>query len=64
MKLEKVGDEASNAEKQDEAVSAYSTALSLNPSNSTTVLIKWMRILLVRGSTNEALSAAAKVCFT
>ncbi|KAI9570046.1 hypothetical protein HD554DRAFT_2327718, partial [Boletus coccyginus] len=31
MALERVGDEASNAGKQDEAVAAYSTALSLDP---------------------------------
>ena len=64
MKLERDGDEASNTEKQDEAVSAYSTALSLSSSTPHTVLVKWANTILVRGSTNEAWSAAAKVCLT
>ena len=63
-KLENIGDEASNAEKQDEAVSAYSTALSLSPSTPHTVLVKWAGMMLVRSSASEASSAAAKVCFT
>jgi hypothetical protein len=63
-KLERVGGEASNAEKHDEVVSTYSTALSLSPSTPHTVLVKWASVMLVRGSTNEALNAAAKVYFT
>ena len=59
--LEVNGDEASKVEKYDEALTAYSTALSLSPSMSHTVLIKWVRLILVRGSANEALDAAAKV---
>jgi hypothetical protein len=62
-KLERVGDEASNAKKQDEAVSAYSTALSLSSSTPDTVLVKWTRVMLKGGSAHEALSAAAKVYF-
>ena len=60
-KLERVGDEASNAKKQDDAVSAYSTALSISSSTPDTVLVKWANVMLKRGSTHEALSAAAKV---
>ena len=59
--LEVNGDEASKAEKYDEALAAYSTALSLSPSMSRTLLVKWARLILVRGSANEAFDAAGKV---
>ena len=59
--LEAHGDETSKVEKYDEALAAYSTALSLSPSMSHTLLIKWVRLVLVRGSANKALDAAAKV---
>ena len=59
--LEGNGDEASKAEKYDKALAAYSTALSLRPSMSRALLIKWVRLVLVRGSANEALDAASKV---
>ena len=59
--LEVNGDEASKAEKYDEALAAYSTALSLCPSMSRTLPIKWVRLILVRGSAHEALDAVAKV---
>ena len=59
--LEASGDEASKVEKYDEALAAYPTALSLSPSMSRTLLIKWVRLILVRGSANEVLDAAAKV---
>ena len=59
--LEAHGDETSKVEKYDEALAAYSTALSLSPSISRTLLIKWARLVLVRGSANKALDAAAKV---
>ena len=62
MTLEGIGDEASNIQKHDEAVAAYSTALFLSPSDPNNVLMKWARRMLVRGSAHEALSAAAKVC--
>ena len=62
--LERVGDEASNAKKQDEAISAYFAALSLSSLTPHTVLVKWASMTLVRGSANEVLSATAKVCFT
>jgi hypothetical protein len=62
-KLERVGDKALNAKKQDEAVSAYSTALSLSSSIPDTVLVKWATMMLKGGSAHEALSAAAKVYF-
>ena len=59
--LERIGDEASNINKHDEAVAAYSTALLLIPPAPNTVLIKWASRMLVRGSAHEVLNAAAKV---
>ncbi|KAI9455532.1 hypothetical protein HD554DRAFT_271221 [Boletus coccyginus] len=58
--LEMVGDDASNAGKQDEAVAAYSAALSLGPTVPNAVLIKWANAILKRGSALEVLSAATK----
>ncbi|KAH0826747.1 hypothetical protein J3R83DRAFT_5154 [Lanmaoa asiatica] len=58
--LERVGDEASNAKKLDEAVAAYSTAILLSPSNPNTVLTKWASIILIHSTMNKALSAATK----
>jgi len=62
MTLERVGDEASNAGKRDEADAAYSTALLLGPSTLNAVVMKWADPLLIRGSAGETLKAAAKVC--
>ena len=62
-KLEVHGDETSHAMKHDEAVAAYSAALSLTFQVSDTVLNEWARIILIRRSASEALGAAAKVCF-
>ena len=59
--LEVNGDEALKVEKYDEALAAYSTALSLSPSTLRTLLTKWAKLILVIGSANEALDAAAKV---
>ncbi|KAG6370910.1 hypothetical protein JVT61DRAFT_10934 [Boletus reticuloceps] len=61
--LETTGDRRSNAEKHEEALTSYSTALSLTPSNPNTLLLKWASQVLIRGSANEALCAAYKVCF-
>ncbi|KAI9459628.1 hypothetical protein HD554DRAFT_2295666 [Boletus coccyginus] len=58
--LERVGNEASNAGNQDEAVAAYSTVLSLGPAIPNAVLTKWATIMLSHGSADEALSAATK----
>lgn len=60
-KLQRIGDAASNAKKDDEAIAAYSTALSLSSPKS--VLVKWVNMLLMHGSVNEALNAATKVPF-
>ena len=61
LTLEANGDEASKIEKYDEALASYSIVLSLGPSSLNTILIKWVRSMLVRCSANEALDAAAKV---
>ncbi|KAI9571086.1 WD40-repeat-containing domain protein [Boletus coccyginus] len=58
--LESVGDEALNADKRDEAIAAYSTALSLGPTVPNAVTCKWANMILKRGSALEALSAANK----
>ncbi|KAI9571793.1 hypothetical protein HD554DRAFT_1824610 [Boletus coccyginus] len=58
--LERLGDEASNAGKQDEAVAAYSTALLLGPLTPNTALMKWAGVMLSRGSADEGLRAAVK----
>ncbi|KAI9454841.1 hypothetical protein HD554DRAFT_2042943 [Boletus coccyginus] len=58
--LERMGDEASNAGNPDEAVTAYSTALSLGLTTPNAVLMKWASIMLTCGSAVEASSAATK----
>ena len=62
--LELSGDEASKIKKYDEALAAYSAALFLGPLIPNTILIKWMRTMLVHGSVNEAGDAAVKVCLS
>lgn len=59
--LEGTGDEASNLGQRDQALAAYSIALSLRPSNPDPLLVKWASIMLTCGSVNEALGAAAEV---
>ncbi|KAI9456194.1 hypothetical protein HD554DRAFT_2042635 [Boletus coccyginus] len=56
--LESVGDDASNADKWDEAIAAFSTALSLSPTVPNTTMFKWANMTLKRGSALEATSAA------
>ncbi|KAI9459521.1 hypothetical protein HD554DRAFT_2330921 [Boletus coccyginus] len=58
--LERVGDEASNARKPDEAVGAYSTALSLDPTVPNAIMTKWANVILKRSSALEVLSATTK----
>lgn len=62
-KLESIGDKAFDAEKHDQAATAYSMVLSLNHSTQSPILPKWARAMLTRGSVNEALSAGEKACF-
>ena len=56
-----MGDKASDAKNLDEAILAYSTALSVGHSSLLPVLNKWARIVVVRGSCSEAWDAAAEV---
>ncbi|KAN0082589.1 hypothetical protein V8E55_008384 [Tylopilus felleus] len=59
--LERLGDDASNVGKRDEALRAYFTALSLTSSTpNTVVLTKWVRMMLIRGSGKDTLSAASE----
>jgi len=57
-----MGDAASSAGKHDDAIAAYSTALSI--SSPKDVLVKWAKTTLAHGSVDRALSAATKVSFT
>ena len=59
--LESTGDQALEMKNHNEARVAYSTALSLGPSPPSSLLGKWTRIMLLRGSTQDVLDAAAKV---
>ncbi|KAG6375674.1 hypothetical protein JVT61DRAFT_3247 [Boletus reticuloceps] len=58
--LESIGDEVLKTTQNDEALRAYSMALSLGSSNPKTLLTKWASTMLVRGSANEVLGAASK----
>lgn len=62
--LEIAGDEASNTKNYDDAIVAYSTALSLGHSTPTCILMKWAGMVLIRGSVDEALATATKVYST
>ncbi|KAI6038673.1 hypothetical protein EDC04DRAFT_1931148 [Pisolithus marmoratus] len=56
--LERVGDEAFKSVKHDDAVTQYSTALSLNPPNRADLLIKRSRALAAKGLWQDALQDA------
>lgn len=60
--LELIGDQASSTEKHDEALAAYSIALSLGPQTPNHVLVKWASMISIRSSANEVMGAAAEVC--
>lgn len=60
-RLKTIGDQASAVEKHDEALEAYSAALSLGPSTANILLTKWAAKMLLRHSANEILGTAAKV---
>lgn len=61
MRLERLGDEAAETEKFDEAVAAYSTALSLSPPFLNDLFIKWVRTMLMLSSPNDVRNDATKV---
>ncbi|KAG8214231.1 hypothetical protein J3R82DRAFT_11038 [Butyriboletus roseoflavus] len=60
LTLEMTADEASSTENHDEALAAYSAALLLSLTTPNTLLSKWASMVLIHGSANEALTAAAK----
>ena len=62
--LEENGDNATKVKKYDEALATYSIALSLSPSPPNSTLIKWVKVMLVCSSVDEALDSATKVCFS
>lgn len=59
--FENMGDVALNANGTDEAITAYSTALSLSPRTRSPLLIKWITAKLACGSWSGTLIAAAEV---
>ena len=61
--LESIGDEE-KVENRDEALRAYSIALSLGPPSPDGLLSKWARMMLLHGSPNETFDTATKVCST
>lgn len=64
MSLENIGDDELSVKKYDQALATYSLTLSLGAPNQNGVLLKWVSAMLTRGSANEALAAATKVCLS
>lgn len=63
--LENLGDDASKVGNHDEALAAYSTALSLDLSTPNCLLTKWASTMLLRVSAHEVLDVATtKACFS
>ena len=60
--LETIGDKASKVDNRDEALRAYSIALSLGPPSPNHLLFKWVGLMLLLGSPKETLDAASNVC--
>jgi tetratricopeptide (TPR) repeat protein len=60
-KLEHLGDTAVDGQRYDEAISLYSTALSLDPPSSQGVLIKRSKALVATGSWKQAIDDANQV---
>ena len=61
-KLEQLGDTAMNAQRLEEAISEYSSALSLEPAAPTGLLIKRSEAYMVMSSWEDALNDVNKVC--
>ena len=61
-KLEHLGDTAMNAQRLDEAISAYSSALSLEPAAPSGLLIERSKAYVATSSWEKALNDANKVC--
>ena len=60
-KLEHLGDTAVDARRYDEAISLYSTALSLNPRLPQSILIKRSKARVATGSWKQAIDDANQV---
>ena len=60
--LEDLGDTAADAQRYDEALSHYTTALSLGPPSPQGILIKRNKAYMAIGSWKQALEDADKVC--
>ena len=61
-KLEHLGDSNMNAQQLDEAISAYSSALSLEPAALSSLLTKRSKAYVAMSSWEKALNDANKVC--
>ena len=59
--LEQIGDEASQTGMDDETLTAYAVALSLCPSSPNGLLNKWVRTMLLHGSTNTIMDGVREV---
>ena len=61
-KLEHLGDTAMNAQRPEEAISEYSSALSLELAAPSVLLIKRSKAYIAMSSWGDALNDANKVC--
>ena len=57
-----LGDTAADVQRHDEAISHYTTALSVNLGSQQDILLKRGKTYLARGSLNHALDDANQVC--
>ena len=62
MKLEHLGDTAAIAQRLDEAISMYSSALSLEPAAPSGLLVKRSKVYVAKSSWEKALNDANEVC--
>jgi hypothetical protein len=62
QKLEDLGDAALRAQRDDDAISEYSLALSLDPTSPQDLLIKRSKAYVAKGSCENGLQDANKVC--
>ena len=62
MKLEHLGDTAATAQRLDEAIFVYSSALSLEPAASSGLLVKRSKAYAAKSLWEKALNDANEVC--
>ena len=60
--LEELADTALSSGEHDHAIARYTSALSLDPSNPTEILLKRSKARALKGSWQDALTDANKVC--